>query len=68
MDLTNLNIKMDLTNLKIGSLFKINNESIICKLIGYNYDRTKIFYIQEGDNIIQDNMKQCDVINITLLS
>lgn len=55
---------MDFTNLKIGTMFKISNDSIVCKLIGYNDDRTKVFFIQEGDKIIQDNMKQCDVKNI----
>jgi len=68
MDFNNLNIKMDFINLKIGTLFKINNDKVVCKLVGYNFNRTKIFYIQEGDMTIQDNMKECDVVNITLLS
>lgn len=52
---------MDLKELPIGTLFKFNGNMDIFKLIGYNDDRTKIFYISINDKIIYGNLKECFV-------
>lgn len=55
---------MDLKELPIGTFFKFNDNVDIFKLIGYNHDRTKIFYISIDDKIIYGNLKECSVEKI----
>lgn len=52
---------MDYTNLSISTLFKIKNDNSIYKFIGYNIDKTQIFYISINDKIIYGNLKNCSI-------
>jgi hypothetical protein len=52
---------MDLKELTIGTLFKVKNDNKIYKLIGYNADRSQVFYISIDDTIIYGNLKECSV-------
>ncbi len=52
---------MDIKDLMIGTLFEMSSNNDTFKLIGYNSDRTRIFYISIHDKIIYGNLKECSI-------